>query len=51
MSLRQRAYRFTDGASALAGSGGPVDHHGKVLLPAGPECGGPHVASLLIRRR
>jgi len=45
MSLRQRAYRFADGASALAGLGGPVDHHGKVLRAAGPECGGPHVAS------
>jgi 3-oxoacyl-[acyl-carrier protein] reductase len=45
MSLRQRAYRFADGASALAGLGGPVDHHGKVLLAAGPECCGPHVAS------
>jgi hypothetical protein len=45
MSLRQRAYRFADGASALVGSGSQVDHHGKVLLAAGPECRGPHVAS------
>ena len=31
MSPRQRTYRFADGASALAGLGGPADHHGKVL--------------------
>ena len=40
MSLRQRAYRFADGVSALAGLGGPADHHGKILPAAGPECGG-----------
>jgi hypothetical protein len=37
MSLRQRAYRFADGASAPAGLGGRVDHHGTVLLAAGPD--------------
>ena len=40
MSLRQRAYRFADGASALAGLGAPLDHPGTVQPAAGPDCGG-----------
>lgn len=32
-------------SATLVSFGGPVDHHGKVLLAAGSKCGGLHVAN------
>jgi hypothetical protein len=45
VSLVQRVYRLADGHQPLIGFGGPVGHHGKVLLAAGSKCDGLHVAA------